>query len=372
MGLSKESWAIRRGLGEFLKELAFVDRRWIRIDSCSNNTFNKPDTGGETKEVDCPLESFCDLLGISANKANEYLCAAKLMESHKRHKTLCPNKRNWDDLKSEFGLDIELGQTSDIHYLGKKIFVIRIGGLCDNRFSAKEQAKKFFKTGWKPKRLRASQANDFLSKTSLDLTIFMAKQRKELDEKEREERKKEGDYDGDDESEDGESFPLATSDDKSEHNESISYTSPAKSKSIIEFDMKDAQAKPIRWTSPNGSTQTAVRIPCTGTRSSFRRTARQTRWIEQVTESMLNKEKVLPEVGVEWLIEALFERHRPQFESFCERKGYAKGSRLAKMANNPDLKVIKEQVRAERKRKRCEADGTEEGEIRVSGQKFGR
>jgi hypothetical protein len=38
---------------------------------------------------------------------------------------------------------------------------------------------------------------------------------------------------------------------------------------------------------------------------------------------MLIKEKILPEVGVEWLIEAmLFERHRPQFESVCERKGY--------------------------------------------------
>jgi len=37
---------------------------------------------------------------------------------------------------------------------------------------------------------------------------------------------------------------------------------------------------------------------------------------------MLNKEKIPLEVGVEWLIEALFERHGPQFESFCERKGY--------------------------------------------------
>ena len=53
--LSEESKAVRRGLGEFLQELAFVDRRWIRIDSCSNNTFNRPDTGGEANEVDCPL-----------------------------------------------------------------------------------------------------------------------------------------------------------------------------------------------------------------------------------------------------------------------------------------------------------------------------
>jgi hypothetical protein len=57
--------------------------------------------------VDCPLESFCDLLGISANKANEYLCEAKLLELHKVHKTIGINKRGWDTLKSEFGLEIE-------------------------------------------------------------------------------------------------------------------------------------------------------------------------------------------------------------------------------------------------------------------------
>jgi hypothetical protein len=37
---------------------------------------------------------------------------------------------------------------------------------------------------------------------------------------------------------------------------------------------------------------------------------------------MFNKEKIPVEVGTEWLIEAIFERHRLQFESFCERKGY--------------------------------------------------
>jgi hypothetical protein len=128
----------------------------------------------------------------------------------------------------------------------------------------------------------------------------------------------------------------------------------------------------MRWTSPNGRAQTAVRIPCTGTRSSFRKSAMQTCWIEQVTESMLNKEKVLPEVGVEWLIEAIFDRHRPQFESFCERKGFlpptqrlAAANHVARMpkgksaamgtdgnvSNNPDLKDITEKVKAQRKRK---------------------
>ena len=67
--------------------------------------------------------------------------------------------------------------------------------------------------------------------------------------------------------------------------------------------------------------QTAVRIPRTGTGLSFRKSAKQTHWIEQVTQSMY-EEKILPEVGAEWLIEAIFERYGPQFESFCVRKGY--------------------------------------------------
>ena len=96
MIFSEESLAIRRGLGEFLQELAFVDRRWIRIDSLSNNTFNKSAAGGETKEVDCPLESFRDLMGVSAKKSNDYLHAAKLIKAHRRHKTIGPVLENWD------------------------------------------------------------------------------------------------------------------------------------------------------------------------------------------------------------------------------------------------------------------------------------
>jgi hypothetical protein len=37
----------------------------------------------------------------------------------------------------------------------------------------------------------------------------------------------------------------------------------------------------------------------------------QTGWIEHIIENMFNKKKVLPEVGAEWLIEAIFERHSP-------------------------------------------------------------
>jgi hypothetical protein len=142
----------------------------------------------------------------------------------------------------------------------------------------------------------------------------MAKQQKELDEKE---RKKEGaNGDGDDESGDDES-----EDDESNDNEALPFKSPAKSTSV-EFDMNDAKAEPIRWTSPNGKKQTAVRIPCNGTRDSFRKSVKRTGWVDHIFESMFNKVKVLPEMGVEWLIEVIFERYRPHFESFCERKGF--------------------------------------------------
>jgi hypothetical protein len=108
----------------------------------------------------------------------------------------------------------------------------------------------------------------------------MAKQQKELDGKEREERTDEGD--GDTESCHDESDE-AEADDEADPNET-----PAKSQKVV-FDMKDAKAEPIVWKSPNGTTQTAVRIPCAGTRISFRKSAKQTGWIEHVVESMYNK-----------------------------------------------------------------------------------
>jgi hypothetical protein len=80
---SEESQAIRRGVGEFLQELSFVDRRWIRIDSCSNNTFNKPTTAGKTKEVDCPLESFSDLLVLLQKRLTSFSAQPSLWSDTK-------------------------------------------------------------------------------------------------------------------------------------------------------------------------------------------------------------------------------------------------------------------------------------------------
>jgi hypothetical protein len=170
MKLSEESWAIRHGLGVFLQELAcFVDRRWIRIDSCANDAFVPK---GETEEVNCPLESFCDLLGVSVKKANEYLCAVKLLQLHNKHKTMGCNSKGWESLKAEYGLDIEIDAVADINFLGKRMNVMRIGCLGNNNknttFTAIQQATRFFKgekpktnegfkIGWEPRRLRATR-----------------------------------------------------------------------------------------------------------------------------------------------------------------------------------------------------------------------
>jgi hypothetical protein len=54
---------------------------------------------------------------------------------------------------------------------------------------------------------------------------------------------------------------------------------------------------------------------------------------------MLDKGKVLPEVGVEWLFEAMLERYQPQFESFCERKGFKRTSKDAKMPARKKVKT---------------------------------
>ena len=67
---------------------------------------------------------------------------------------------------------------------------------------------------------------------------------------------------------------------------------------------------------------TAIRIPRAGTKDSFRKLAKQTSWIDNVVESMFDEDKVPDEVAVGWLVEGIFDRFRPYFDAFCERKGY--------------------------------------------------
>jgi hypothetical protein len=73
MKVSEESSVVRNDLGELLRELSFIDRRWIRVDSCSNNTFLPHE---DEEEVDYFVGAFCDILGVSGKKANGYYLSA--------------------------------------------------------------------------------------------------------------------------------------------------------------------------------------------------------------------------------------------------------------------------------------------------------
>jgi hypothetical protein len=106
MKLSEESWVIRNDLGTFLKKVVdTTDHRWIRLDSSSNNSF-LPYPAND--ELDCPIDAFCDLLGISAKKANDFLRAANLMEPHFRFGTL------GSPVNSAYGLEIEVEQATSV------------------------------------------------------------------------------------------------------------------------------------------------------------------------------------------------------------------------------------------------------------------
>ncbi len=95
-------------------------------------------------------------------------------------------------------MDVELKVATDMHILEKRMYVLRIGRLCDDSpttFNAREQAMRFFEAdSWKPKRLRATrQANDFVWKVAFDLTMFKAKQQRQKELVEEEEKEESGD-----------------------------------------------------------------------------------------------------------------------------------------------------------------------------------
>ena len=109
MSLCEESrLTIWNAIGEFLADIAFIDQRWIRLDSCSNNTFTPK---GGTQEIPYPIPSIADLLGVDPTTANEYLVAAGLLVPHRVHKaSLSTNINAWGDLKSMYQLNIEVEQ----------------------------------------------------------------------------------------------------------------------------------------------------------------------------------------------------------------------------------------------------------------------
>lgn len=178
MSLSEETWTIRHALAQSLHETSFVEQRWLRINSVTNQTFNRNGT-----EVKNPVEGFCVLLNVTPEKANEHLHAAKLLVPHKtKRNKLSVNRRDWDALKAMCNLDIELEAAKDVKHLGKRQWFLRVGCLPSNEtaFAAKDQAKRYFVgdgehgVGWTPKRLRATrQGNDFISQTSFALSVHL-------------------------------------------------------------------------------------------------------------------------------------------------------------------------------------------------------
>ena len=189
MNLSEESQSIRTALGEFFQEVAFIERRWVRLDSCTNTTFTPK---GGTPEIPHPVPALSDILGVHARVANDYLVAAGLLVAQRSHGTLCPNKKAWDGLKAQYQLDIELEQARDAKCLGPdRLYFLCIGCLGPHKsncttFTAKDQAKRYlfgdttkhyiYEKGWQPKRMRtARQQNEFACSTSLDLAIYLVK-----------------------------------------------------------------------------------------------------------------------------------------------------------------------------------------------------
>ena len=85
MNLSEESQSIRNSLGEFLQDIDFIDRRWVRLDSCFNSTFTP---SGETQEIPCPVPAISDILGVRSTTANDYLIACGLLMLHPTHEQL--------------------------------------------------------------------------------------------------------------------------------------------------------------------------------------------------------------------------------------------------------------------------------------------
>jgi hypothetical protein len=90
MNSSEESQSIWTAMGEFFQEIALIERRWVRVDSCSNNTFTPK---GGTPEIPHPVPALSDILGVHATTANDYLVAAGLLVAHLYHGTLAPNRK---------------------------------------------------------------------------------------------------------------------------------------------------------------------------------------------------------------------------------------------------------------------------------------
>ena len=331
---------------------------FVSFPACNGGGFSSfvlPDSAGGGSRV-CPIPPLSDLLCVSPHKANQFLVAAGLLQPGKFDKsTLSVAKIGWDRFKSEYKLDIELDQASDVNFLGLRVVVVRVGVARSNveRITAKTQAKRFFvddedfKSPWIPPRTRVvSEANRFVAKASHSLTLFLVEQQEEelLDDDSSDGSDDSDDYD-DSSIQAGSKVPGmmvrddtvilcsgdATTTGSSPPGEAatipLATPSPAaKKRRIIDynvkFDQRDASKHPIEWKALNGVLQMAVRVPISGTRDSFRKAVKVTGWVGQIINNMHGGQPVPKEDGIGWFLESINELNPAAFQTYCKSKGF--------------------------------------------------
>jgi hypothetical protein len=107
---------------------------WYRVNSRENNML--PDS--ESKAL---LPSLADIFGMPDKRANDLLLACGLMKW--RAKKLNMNIDSWNELKSEYGIDIEVETVSHAKFIGSRILLVRVGSFKEESpFTAKDLVKQ--------------------------------------------------------------------------------------------------------------------------------------------------------------------------------------------------------------------------------------
>jgi hypothetical protein len=115
---SNDKTALRSLVAEFCQVCETLPPCWYRIDSEQNNFIKD----GKTKAL---LPSLSDLFGMFDKRANDllFVCGLLKYQGGKHH----TQTKKWDELKSEYGLDIEIEKSSHASLIGDKVWLVRIG-----------------------------------------------------------------------------------------------------------------------------------------------------------------------------------------------------------------------------------------------------
>jgi hypothetical protein len=125
--------ALRLLAAQFFISCERLSPCWYRINSRDNNYLS-------CGNIKAPLPSISDLFGISDERANDIILACGLMKLHGNKLNI--DKKGWDALKSEHSLDIEVDKVSNGQLIGKKVYLVRVGGFGDkDPFDAATLAK---------------------------------------------------------------------------------------------------------------------------------------------------------------------------------------------------------------------------------------